>query len=214
MAAAACWGCPTCSRGVIYDTASVSSAACAGGGAPPRGGTTTRGRGEWRGVGDLGRRYAVYASEQSHSSVDKAVMTLGLGLDAMSGRSPVDDELPDAGGRTAGGDCGGPRRRGVAPMAVVATAWDDVDDQRGSGRQEIADGARGAEGHLAACGRGVCRASAALAPGMTRHVMDGVRHWRIRWSMNPHKWLFTPFDLSAFYCRRMDEAARGVLADA
>ena len=22
--------------------------------------------------------------------------------------------------------------------------------------------------------------------------------------MNPHKWLFTPFDLSAFYCRRMD----------
>ena len=23
--------------------------------------------------------------------------------------------------------------------------------------------------------------------------------------MNPHKWLFTPFDLSAFYCRRMDE---------
>lgn len=22
--------------------------------------------------------------------------------------------------------------------------------------------------------------------------------------VNPHKWLFTPFDLSAFYCRRMD----------
>ena len=22
--------------------------------------------------------------------------------------------------------------------------------------------------------------------------------------INPHKWLFTPFDLSAFYCRRMD----------
>ena len=23
--------------------------------------------------------------------------------------------------------------------------------------------------------------------------------------VNPHKWLFTPFDLSAFYCRRMDD---------
>ncbi len=22
--------------------------------------------------------------------------------------------------------------------------------------------------------------------------------------VNPHKWLFVPFDLSAFYCRRMD----------
>src|SRR5262249_7752624 len=28
---------------------------------------------------------------------------------------------------------------------------------------------------------------------------------------NPHKWLFTPLDLSVFYCRRMD-ALRGALA--
>ena len=26
--------------------------------------------------------------------------------------------------------------------------------------------------------------------------------------VNPHKWLFTPFDLSAFYCRRMDVIRR------
>jgi aromatic-L-amino-acid decarboxylase len=26
--------------------------------------------------------------------------------------------------------------------------------------------------------------------------------------VNPHKWLFTPFDLSAFYCRRMDVVRR------
>ena len=25
--------------------------------------------------------------------------------------------------------------------------------------------------------------------------------------VNPHKWLFTPFDLSALYCRRMDVLA-------
>ena len=32
--------------------------------------------------------------------------------------------------------------------------------------------------------------------------------------VNPHKWLFTPFDLSAFYCRRMDVVRAGVRADA
>ena len=26
--------------------------------------------------------------------------------------------------------------------------------------------------------------------------------------VNPHKWLFTPFDLSVLYCRRMDRCAR------
>jgi aromatic-L-amino-acid/L-tryptophan decarboxylase len=36
-----------------------------------------------------------------------------------------------------------------------------------------------------------------------RHYFDG---WQRADSIvvNPHKWLFTPFDLSAFYCRRMD----------
>ena len=32
--------------------------------------------------------------------------------------------------------------------------------------------------------------------------------------VNPHKWLFVPVDLSAFYCRRMDVRARGILARA
>ena len=36
-----------------------------------------------------------------------------------------------------------------------------------------------------------------------RNLFDG---WNTADSIvvNPHKWLFTPFDLSAFYCRRMD----------
>ena len=28
--------------------------------------------------------------------------------------------------------------------------------------------------------------------------------------VNPHKWLLTPFDLSAFYCRRMDVVRGGI----
>ena len=45
--------------------------------------------------------------------------------------------------------------------------------------------------------------AAALAPGM-RGVMDGCGR-ADSVVVNPHKWLFTPFDLSAFYCRRMDD---------
>ena len=43
---------------------------------------------------------------------------------------------------------------------------------------------------------------AAIIP-QHRHYFEG---WDRADSIvvNPHKWLFTPFDLSAFYCRRMD----------
>jgi aromatic-L-amino-acid decarboxylase len=39
---------------------------------------------------------------------------------------------------------------------------------------------------------------------------DGFDGWQDADSIvvNPHKWLFTPFDLSAFYCRRMDLVRR------
>jgi aromatic-L-amino-acid decarboxylase len=36
-----------------------------------------------------------------------------------------------------------------------------------------------------------------------RHILDGAEH-ADSLVVNPHKWLFTPFDLSALYCRRMD----------
>jgi aromatic-L-amino-acid decarboxylase len=36
-----------------------------------------------------------------------------------------------------------------------------------------------------------------------RHILDGADR-ADSLVVNPHKWLFTPFDLSAFYCRRMD----------
>ena len=36
-----------------------------------------------------------------------------------------------------------------------------------------------------------------------RHILDGIER-ADSMVVNPHKWLFTPFDLSAFFCRRMD----------
>ncbi len=44
--------------------------------------------------------------------------------------------------------------------------------------------------------------AAAMLPSHA-HVLDGAAR-ADSLVVNPHKWLFTPFDLSAFYCRRMD----------
>ena len=48
--------------------------------------------------------------------------------------------------------------------------------------------------------------SAAIVPEM-RHILDGC-HRADSLVLNPHKWLFTPFDLSVLYCRHMDLLGR------
>src|SRR5438093_1541569 len=44
--------------------------------------------------------------------------------------------------------------------------------------------------------------TAAILPEL-RGAIDGMER-ADSFVVNPHKWMFTPFDLSAFYCRRMD----------
>jgi len=44
--------------------------------------------------------------------------------------------------------------------------------------------------------------SAAVVPEF-RHILDGCER-ADSLTVNPHKWLFTPFDLSVLYCRHMD----------
>ena len=53
---------------------------------------------------------------------------------------------------------------------------------------------------------------AAMVPGY-EWILRGAEH-ADSLVVNPHKWLFTPFDLSVLYCRRMDVLRAGVLADA
>ena len=53
---------------------------------------------------------------------------------------------------------------------------------------------------------------AAMVPGY-EWILDGAER-ADSLVVNPHKWLFTPFDLSVLYCRRMDVLRAGVLADA
>ena len=186
-------GLPATFEGVIYDTASVASLhalAAAREAAVP----------DVRAAGLAGRDLPpcrVYASEQAHSSIDKAVMTLGLGQRALR-RIKVDDRfrMRPAALRDAIAE---DRANGWTPLAAVATvgttSTTSVDPVA-----EIADvcEAEGVWLHVDAAYAG----AAALVPE-TAGIMDGCGR-ADSLVTNPHKWLFTPFDLSAFYSRRMD----------
>jgi aromatic-L-amino-acid decarboxylase len=139
----------------------------------------------------------IYCSEEAHSSVDKAVMTLGFGLSSLK-KIPTDDGLrmqAKALGETVASD----RRSGAIPLAVVATvgttsttAIDPVPAIAGICEREKmwlhVDTSYGG--------------SAAILPEM-RHVLDGCDR-ADSLVVNPHKWLFTPMDCSVLYTRRPD----------
>ena len=187
-------GLPDQFEGVIYDTASMSSLHAL---ATAREAAVDR----VRSAGLPGRpelpRYRVYCSDQAHSSIDKAVILLGLGHDALR-KIPSDAEFrmrPDALDHAIAED----RAAGIAPMAVVATV--------GTTSTTSVDPV---EAIATICERQrlwlhvdcAYAGSAAIVPEC-RHIMNGVER-ADSMVVNPHKWLFTPFDLSAFYCRRMD----------
>ena len=187
-------GLPEEFSGVIYDTASVSSLhalAAARELAVP----------DVRTMGLAGRsevpRCRVYCSEHAHSSIDKSTILLGLGQDAMV---PVaaDREFrmrPAALAEAISND----RAAGLLPLAVVATlgttSTTSVDPV-----EEIATICEREQVwlHVDAAYAGV----AALLPDHRWILRGAERADSI--VVNPHKWLFTPFDLSVLYCRRMN----------
>ena len=187
-------GLPDAFEGVIYDTASISSLHAL---ATAREAAVAR----VRTAGMPGRpdlpRYRVYCSDQAHSSIDKAVILLGLGHESLR-KIPSDSEFrmrPDALEEAVAED----RRAGIVPMAVVATV--------GTTSTTSVDPV---EAIAAICEREsiwlhvecAYAGAAAIVPEY-RHILNGVER-ADSMVVNPHKWLFTPFDLSAFYCRRMD----------
>jgi len=187
-------GLPDTFDGVIYDTASVSTlhalAAAREGAVPDVRRAGLAGRADIRGV-------RVYCSEQAHSSVDKAVILLGLGHDALA-RIPADAEYrmrPDLLAEKMRAD----RDAGVVPVAVVATVG-STSSTSVDPVAEIADlcARQRVWLHIDAAYAGV----AAMVPGYEWILRGAERADSL--VVNPHKWLFTPFDLSVLYCRRMD----------
>jgi aromatic-L-amino-acid decarboxylase len=178
-------------EGVIYDTASISTLHALAA-ARERAVPHVRAKG-LHGAG----RYRVYCSDQTHSSIDKAVILLGLGHDALR-RIPSDAEFrmrPDALADAIAAD----RHDGLQPLAVVAT----VGTTSSTSRDPVAEIAGICEReqvwlHVDAAYAGV----AAMVPGY-EWIFDGVER-ADSMVVNPHKWLFTPFDLSVLYTRHMD----------
>ena len=185
--------------GVIYDTASVSSLHAI---AAARENLNL----DIREQGLSGRPdlplLRVYASEQSHSSIDKAVIALGLGQRSLR-KIPCDADFrmdTDALARAVEED----KRNGILPFCVVATvgttSTTSIDPVN-----SIADICRQHELwlHVDAAYAG----SAGIVPELRPRVLDGC-HRADSLTLNPHKWLFTPFDLSVLYCRRIQDLHR------
>jgi aromatic-L-amino-acid/L-tryptophan decarboxylase len=187
-------GLPDTFEGVIYDTASISTLhalAAAREQAVP----------DIRARGLAGRLdlppLRVYCSEQAHSSVDKAVLLLGLGQDALR-RIEADAEFrmrPDALVAAIDADT----RAGCQPMAVVAT----VGTTSTTSVDPVGAIATVCEReHLWLHVDAAYAGAAAIVPEHRWILRDAAAADSV--VVNPHKWLFTPFDLSVLYCRRMD----------
>ena len=185
--------------GLINDTASISTmlALAAAREAKPQLAIRSRGM---AGRTDL-PVLRVYCSEHAHSSVDKAALTLGFGLDNVV-KIATDDRFrlrPNLLQAAIDAD----RTAGMLPLACVATigttsvaSIDPVPAIAEICRRE------GVWLHVDGSYGGV----AAVSPRF-RHVLDGTE-LADSLVVNPHKWLFTPIDCSAFYTRHPDVLKR------
>ncbi len=142
----------------------------------------------------------IYASEHVHSSIDKAVVTLGLGRRGVR-HLPADGSYrmkPKALRAAIEEDLAA----GVRPVAVVAVAGTtsiaSIDPL-----PEIADICRehGIWMHVDAAYAGVA--------GIVRELRPLLAGWERADSivLNAHKWLFTPMDCALLYCRRPEALA-------
>lgn len=184
---------PSDIEGVIYDTASISTLhalAAAREVAVP----------DVRTLGLAGRnlpQLRIYCSEHAHSSVDKAVIALGMGHHSLR-RIPADKSFSMRTNLLAAA-VAEDRAAGHLPVAVVAsvgtTSSTSVDDV--SAVADICERER-MWLHVDAAYAGVM----AMVPEFEwmRAGFDRADSLVV----NPHKWLFTPFDLSVLFTRRMD----------
>jgi len=180
--------------GIIYDTASVSSMHAI---AAAREGVELRIREE----GMSGRKdlplLRVYVSEQSHSSIEKGVITLGLGQRGLR-KIPTDSDFR-MDSKALAAAIEEDKQNGILPFCVVAT----VGTTSTSSIDPVPEIVPICERHMMWLHVDAAYAGSAAVVPELRHILKGCER-ADSLAVNPHKWLFTPFDLSVLYCRHMD----------
>ena len=185
--------------GITTDTASISSMLALAAAREAKPELEIRERG-MAGRTDL-PRLRVYASSHAHSSVDKAALALGIGLENVV--KIADDESFRMKPAALADAIAADRASGYLPMACVATvgttSMASIDPVPAiaeiCAREKVwlhVDGAYGG--------------TLAVVPEY-RYILDGVES-ADSFVVNPHKWLFTPFDCSAFFVKRPDVLKR------
>lgn len=188
-------GLPEVFEGIIYDTASVSTMHAIAA-ARERAGFNVRELG-MSGRGDL-PLLRVYCSEHVHSSIDKACITLGLGtrslrkircnerfeMIAAELESAIKEDISN----------------GYVPICVIPT----IGTTSTTSIDPVAEVAEICERYKVWMHVDAAYAGSAAIVTEMKPLFKG---WERADSIviNPHKWLFTPFDLSVLYCRGLNE---------
>jgi aromatic-L-amino-acid decarboxylase len=175
--------------GIVYDTASTSTMhalVCAREMVAP----------EARADGSRGD-LVVYTSAQSHNSVEKDAIAIGVGQNNVR-KIPVDSEFRMRADELASA-IAGDKAAGKRPICVVAT----VGTTSSTSVDPLPQIAEIAEQHGMWVHVDAAYAGAAAILPEHKSILSGVEraHSLV---FNAHKWLLTPIDLSAFYTRRPD----------
>ncbi|MDH4158281.1 MAG: pyridoxal-dependent decarboxylase [candidate division Zixibacteria bacterium] len=145
--------------------------------------------------------YAVYCSTETHSSIEKAVKIAGLGRDSLR-KIPVDEKfamLPGALAEAIRRDLDG----GVLPLCAVAT----VGTTGSTAIDPLREIARICREHDTWLHVDAAYAGTALLLPELRWMSDGVE-MADTFVFNPHKWMFTNFDCSAYFIKDKEALVR------
>lgn len=179
--------------GIIYDTASVSSMHAIAAAREQLSNLQLRQKG-MTGRNDV-PKLRLYCSEHAHSSIEKGAITLGIGIEGIK-KINVDDKF-----RMIPGDLQKAieedKKNGWLPFCAVATigttSTTSIDPLK---EIAIICNENNIWLHVDAAYGG----TAAILPEM-KYIFDGLKN-ADSIVVNPHKWMFTPIDLSAFYTKK------------
>lgn len=185
-------GLPDDFMGVVYDTASISTFHAF---AAARQAIKERDVSEEGIAGPGAPRLRLYTSEHAHSSVEKGAIAIGLGRQGVV-KIPVDDQFRlDVEALEAAIEHD--LEDGWKPFCVSAT----IGTTSTTSIDPVGEIGNVCERHKLWLHVDAAHAgSAGILPEL-RHILDGCER-ADSFVVNPHKWMFTPIDFSAFYCRR------------